>query len=197
MALDQITRAVLDTARSEAEHILRAAQRTADAKVEEARPVAEQEGERRYQAGARAIEEEFARKLVQFDGAANKELLARKNECLQRIFEAARKGILALPENQYAAAMRKLLEGAAGSGGGAIRVAKEERPLFSALLKSFNAGRPAAAQVQLDEAHPLTERGGFILVCEGYLVDQTLQTLLADMEHELAPRIAAEAFRGQ
>jgi len=40
----------------------------------------------------------------------------------------------------------------------------------------------------------LAERGGFVFVSEGFEVDQTLGTLLEDIQRELAPHIAAEMF---
>ncbi len=196
MTLEHISQAVLDTARTEADHILKAAQKAADEKSKTGRQAAEADAERRYQAATRGIEEEFARKLIQVAGAHNKELLLRKNALLRTIFAAARKRILALPTSEYAGIMAKLLAAAAEKHGGRLRVHPDEKALFSDLLVKFNAGRPENQRVILDGAASLPERGGFFFVSEAFEVDQTLDTLLADIEHEMAPGIAAEVFGG-
>ncbi|HNR30357.1 MAG TPA: V-type ATP synthase subunit E family protein [Candidatus Hydrogenedentes bacterium] len=194
MALEQISQAVLDTARTEADHILKAAQLAAEKKAQSGREAAEAEGARRYQAAQRAIEEEYARKLIQIKGAANKESLEKKNALLRKVFDRAREDILGLPAQEYAAIMRALLERAAENRGGAVRAHPDDAPLFEQLLRDFNAGREAALHARLDTAHPLPERGGLVFVSETFEVDQTLRTLLTDVEYELAPAIATEVF---
>jgi vacuolar-type H+-ATPase subunit E/Vma4 len=196
MALEQISQAVLDTAQTEADHILKAAELAAAEKVRAGREAAEADGERRYQAATRTIEEDFARLLIQVKGAANKELLARKNAFVANIFDQARKRILSLPADQYGAVMLRRLENAAESHGGRIRFHAEDQVLFEGLLNGFNAGRDAALQVQIDASKPLSSRGGFVFVSEVFEVDQTLDTMLGDLARELAPQIASEAFAG-
>lgn len=197
MALEQISQAVLETARTEADHLLKAAQKAASEKLDHARRAAEQEADRRYQAATRTIEENLARKLIQEQGVANKELLARKNAILQRIFAQAREEILDLPSGEYTAVMEKLLRRAAEGRGGVLRVHPSEYTVFEALLASFNAARPEVQHVRLDETQPLAERGGFIFISTEFQVDQTLATLLNDIEYKLAPHIAAGLFSGQ
>lgn len=199
MALEQISRAVRESAQKEADLILKAAEMAAAEQEEQARRAAEAEGERRYQQAVRAIEEEYARKLIQFSGAANKELLARKNACMRQIFEAAYARLLELPDEEYAAIMRQLLDQAARDKdgrirGGRIRVHPDEKDRVEAVLREYNAGRPDDQTLIVDAANPLPERGGFIYVAENFQIDQTLRTLLGDLEREHAPRIAAQIF---
>lgn len=195
MALDKIQQAVKSSAQAEAERVLEAARRAAQERVAAEQEAAAREAERQYQAAMRAIDEESARKLLQVKGAAGKQLLAKRNELLARIFREARQQILAGDANQYADVMRRLLDRAAGDLGGALRIHPSERAVFTGILASFNAGRDRAKQIAIDEAKPLAEQGGFIFVGGAFEVDQTLDTLLKDMEYELAPRIAAELFQ--
>ena len=102
MALDQITQAVLEAARTEADLILKTAKKAADDNLASAKKAAELEADRRYQAMMRASEEELSRKLIQLQGAANKEVLQRKNAVMRQVFTEARKRILALPVEEYA-----------------------------------------------------------------------------------------------
>ncbi len=196
MGLERISESVLAAAKTEAEHIVKAAQHAAEERVEAAREAAEREGERQYQAAVRAIEEEFARKLIQCRGVAGKELLIRKNACLRGVFDCAKAALKALPETAYMEVMGRLLERAAGADGGTLRVHAEDRARFLRFLEAFNRNRAVEAQVRLEDAAPLPERGGFLFSSGRYEVDQTLDTLLKDMERELAPQIAAELFGG-
>jgi len=197
MGLDNISRSVLEAANKEAEHILKAAKLAADETIASAKAAAEQDGERKYQAAVRAIEEELGRQLIQVRGAANKELLAKKNQRLREVFDTAHEQILAFPENEYAGIMQGLLEKSAAEGGGAVRVHPDDEAVFSRLIEEINKGRSGDEQVKLDKDKPLEQRGGFVFVGESYEVDQTLGTLLADIERELAPKIAAELFAGR
>lgn len=196
MGLENISRSVLEAANKEAEHILKAAKLAADETIASAKAATEQDGERKYQAAARAIDEELGRQLIQVHGAANKELLAKKNERLREVFDAAREQILGFPEKEYAGIMRGLLEKSAAEGGGALRVHPDDEPVFARLVEELNKGRGAEMKVRLDKERPLEQRGGFVFVGESYEIDQTLGTLLSDIERELAPKIAAELFAG-
>ncbi len=196
MGLERISQSVLAAAKTEAEHLMKAAQHAAEERVTAAREAAEREGERQYQAAVRALEEEFARKLIQCRGAAGKDLLFRKNACLREVFDRAKAALLALPEPAYMEVMGRLLERAAGADGGTVRVHEEDCAWFQRLLMEFNRNRAVEAQVRLDDTAPLPERGGFWFSSGRYEVDQTLDTLLKDMERELAPQLAAELFGG-
>jgi len=197
MALEEITQAVLEAARGEAAHILSAAKMSAGDRLAAARKAAEQDAERRYQSQARAIEEEYARQLTRVQGAANKELLRRKNALLRRVFADAREAILALPEEKYAEVWSRLLKKTASDRGGMLRVHAEEQDLYERLASAVNAGRPDDQKVVIDTARFLAERGGFIFVSDVFQVDQTLGALLESLEYELAPVISAELFSEQ
>ncbi len=197
MALDQITQAVLEAARTEADLILKTAKKAADDNLASAKKAAELEADRRYQAMMRASEEELSRKLIQLQGAANKEVLQRKNAVMRQVFTEARKRILALPVEEYASILRKLLRSTVTDRGGKLRVHPAETDLFERLAADFNQNRPDALKVTIDGEHVLSERGGFIFVSDVFQVDQTLDTLLENIEYELAPLISAELFSGQ
>ncbi len=197
MALEQITQAVLEAARTEADLILKSAKKSSDESVASAKKATEQDAERRYQALTRAADEELARKLIQLQGTANKELLKRKNALLKEVFSQARERILALPASEYASIFKKLLDKAAENRSGKLRVYASEKELFERLLGEFNQGRAEALKLTLDTEHGLSERGGFVFVSELFQVDQTLDTLLGNIEYELAPLISAELFSGQ
>ncbi|NLV45475.1 MAG: hypothetical protein GXY07_13375 [Candidatus Hydrogenedentes bacterium] len=197
MALEQITQAVHEAARTEADLILKSAKKAAEETLASARKAAEQDAERRYQTLARAVEEEFARKLIQLQGEANKELLTRKNALLRKVFAQARERILALPAEEYGSILKNLLENTVTGRGGKLRIHASDKDLFEGLTAGFNEGRPEDQQVCIDKEHFLSEQGGFIFVSDKFQVDQTLGTLLENIEYGLAPQISAELFSGQ
>lgn len=194
MALDAINRAVLEAAQKEAARIADAARAAAENRVRAARAAAEEEGERRCQAAFRAVDEECSRRLISARGAQGKELLAERNRRMDGVFAAARAAVLALPPADYQEAMAALLRQAAGAGAGMVRIHPDDRDLFLRVLMDVNRDRALDAQLKVDDAAPLRERGGFVFVGGAYQVDQTLDTLLAELQRELAPGIAAALF---
>ncbi|MCX5768929.1 MAG: V-type ATP synthase subunit E family protein [Candidatus Hydrogenedentes bacterium] len=196
MGLDNISRAVLEAAKNEADHIIKAARKNADDKIAAARAAAEHDGERKYQNAVHAIDEDLARQLIQARGAANKQILAKKNLRLRQVFDSARQKILAMPAPEYANLMRSLLDRSVGPLGGLVRVHHQDEKLFAQLLADLNKARTPETELKLDTANPLEDRGGFMFVGGYYEVDQTLATLLGDIERDLAPQIAAQLFAG-
>ena len=75
---------------------------------------AEQEFDRLCKLRMQAIEDEYNRKLIQFKGAAGKQVLDKRNDLLKSLFEKAKKEILAWPPEKYAEVMGRLIEKAAG-----------------------------------------------------------------------------------
>ncbi|GMV91788.1 MAG: hypothetical protein AMXMBFR82_15660 [Candidatus Hydrogenedentota bacterium] len=193
MGLEKIQEAVKTSAQKEADLIVRAAQRSAEERIEAEREAAEREAERQYQAATRAIEEEFSRKLLQVKGAQGKQLLEKRNGLLKRVFDQARQQIVSMDPQEYAKIMGGLLERAVGDRGGKLRIHPKDKAAFEKVLSEFN-GKRGGKPVTLDESKPLPEQGGFIFVSDTFEVDQTVGTLLTDMEHELAPQIAADLF---
>jgi vacuolar-type H+-ATPase subunit E/Vma4 len=66
--------------------------------------------------------------------------------------------------------------------------------LFEKVLSELNESR-GGAKVTLDQTGPLPERGGFIFVSASFEVDQTLDMMLKDIEHDMLPVIASELFQ--
>lgn len=194
MGLDEIRQAVLGSAETEAARIRETAQARAAEKAAAEKEQARQEAERRYAARVRAIEEEFARKLIQFNGAAGKQLLDKRNACLRGILDRARESIVAWPAETYAEVMCRLIARAAGNSGGQLCIHPEDTAVFEEALAQVNAARDAEERLAINEAQPLARRGGFVFVSRDFEVDQTLDTILAELEHELIPEIAAELF---
>lgn len=196
MGLEKIRHAVLSEAKAEATHIIDSAKKKNADFLKSQKEAAEQEFERLWRLRRQAIEEEYSRKLIQAQGAASKRVLDKRNVLLKSLFDRAAKEILAWDRERYAKVMGRLIEDAAGKLEGKIRVHPDEKDLFERILSGLNGSR-GDARITLDQTAPLPERGGFIFVSASFEVDQTLNTMLKDIEHELLPAIAAGLFPGK
>ena len=194
MGLEKIRQAVLSEAKAEATRIIDSAKKTTAGLLTLKKETAKQEYDRLCKLRMQAIEDEVNRKLIQFKGAAGKQVLDKRNDLLKSLFEKAKMEIQAWPQEKYAALMGRLIEKSAGRNTGKIRVSPEEKAIFGKVLSKLNEGR-GDARITLDESAPLPERGGFIFVGADFEVDQTVDTLLKEIEHDLLPVIAADLFQ--
>ncbi len=194
MGLEKIRQSVLVEARAEAARIIDGAKGNNATFLKSQKEVTEQEFDRLCRLRMQAIEEEYNRKLIQLKGTASKQILDKRNILLKSIFERAKHEILAWPLEQYAKVMSRLIENAAGKFEGKIRVHPGEKDLFEKILSGLNKGR-GHAKITLDQTGSLPERGGFIFVSTSFEVDQTLDTMLKDIEHDMLPAIASELFQ--
>ena len=194
MGFNKIREVILAEAQAEAAHILEGARRAADEHLGAARARIDDETERTFRARVQAIDDELNRALIQFKGNAGKQVLARRGEILQSVFTRARNEILGWPSEDYGRLMGRLLEKASGGAGGRIRIHPEDASVFETVLPGINKDRDRQGLVEIDRERPLPERGGFVFITSEYEVDQTLATLLRDLEQDMLPVIAGELF---
>jgi vacuolar-type H+-ATPase subunit E/Vma4 len=193
MGLEKIRQAVLVEAKTEATHIIDSAKKTAASLLKSQKGAAEQEHDRHCRLRMQAIEDEVNRKLIQFKGAAGKQVLDKRNALLKSLFENAKMEILTWPPERYARVMGRIIEKVAGGYAGMLRVHAGDKDVFTKVLSKLNEGR-GVATITLDPSHSLPERGGFIFASADFEVDQTLETILKEIEHDLLPAIAADLF---
>lgn len=194
MSLEKIRQSVLAEARAEADHIMKNAEKKVSAAMHAQKEQIERESERYYNVSVQAIEDDYRRKLVQYKGISGKQILEKRNIILDSIFEKAKETILNFPDEEYRSFIARLIDKIAGSGGGRLHIHPHERDIFLKILTDINGGRDADKRITLDESHPLNEQGGFVFIGAEYEVDQTLRTMLKDIEQEMLPVIAKELF---
>ncbi len=196
MGLEKIRHTVLSEADAEATHIIESARKKNADLLKAQKEAADQEFERLWKLRTQAIEDEYSRKLIQVRGAASKQVLDRRNALVKSLFERATKEILAWNQERYAQLMRRLIEKTAGGCEGKIRVHPDEKDLFERVLSQMKEGR-GEARIALDRDHWLPRPGGFMFVSPDFEVDETLDTVLKEIEHDLLPAIAADLFPGK
>lgn len=192
--LERIQEAVLAEAASEARRIVDAAEKACAERVREEGEKNAREAERAFDARRRIIDEELEREIVLFRIEASRKVLARQNEILEDIYEAALGEILRWPADEYAALMRRLLDACAGPEAARLRVHPDDEPLFLDMLEAVNSSRTPENRISIDRDHPLGERGGFILVAGDYEIDSRLRTVMDDVRRETTPEISRRLF---
>jgi vacuolar-type H+-ATPase subunit E/Vma4 len=195
MGLENIRQAVLAEAKTKATRIVDSAKKNAANLLKSRKELAEQEFDRICRHRMQAIEEEYGRKLIQLKGAAGKQVLDKRNALLKTLFEKARGEILAWPAEKYAGVMRRLIGKAAGSDAGEVRVHPDDVAVFEKILSELNTSRHT--NLTLSRGAPLAKRGGFIFVSADFEVDQTLDTILREIEYDTLPVIAEGLFQEQ
>ncbi|MEI6155181.1 MAG: V-type ATP synthase subunit E family protein [Deltaproteobacteria bacterium] len=194
MGIEKIRESVLSGARKEAANIIETAKKHAASLMNIKKEEIASEADRLYTARTSAIADEFNRKLIQFKGMAGKQVLERRNQLLNTLFEKAGEMILNWPAEKYGLFMAGLIEKTARDSGGKLRVHRDEEDIFTRILSDMNKKRSPETRIVLDDSNPLTERGGFIFVGTNYEVDQTLGLLLKDIKQEMLPIMAKELF---
>ncbi len=193
MALDEIRSAVLESVKHEVDLIIKSAEKEAEEKLKKIREEAERECEIWYQTATRNIDEEVSRKLVQVQGQINKEILKEKNEIINKVFEMAKTQILSLPLSEYENWMKGLfLKTIVDGMVGKVRVHKDDVDLMMKLITEVQNSKKV--NLTVDGENYLKERGGFLFIGDGYVVDHTLGTILNDLQRELVPEIARKLF---
>jgi V/A-type H+-transporting ATPase subunit E len=195
MGLEKIRQAVLTEAKAEATRIIDSARKNNAHFLKSQKEAADQEFDRLCKLRMQAIEEEYNRKLIQLKGLVSKQILDKRNALLKSLFEKAKKEILGWPSEEYARVMKRLIEKAGGNQEGKIRLHPADKDVFQKVLSELNEGR-GDPRITLDQSSSLPERGGFIFVTVNFEVDQTLDTMLKDIEHDMLPGIASELFPG-
>jgi vacuolar-type H+-ATPase subunit E/Vma4 len=195
MGLENIRQAVLAEAKTKATRVVDSAKKNAANLLKSRKEIAEQEFDRICRHRMQAIEEDYGRKLIQLKGAAGKQVLDKRNALLKSLFEKAREEILAWPAEKYTGVMRKLIEKSAASDAGELRVHSDDTAVFEKILSELNADHPV--KLTLSRSAPLPKRGGFIFVSADFEVDQTLDTILREVEYDTLPVIAERLFQEQ
>lgn len=194
MALEEISKAVMESVQHEAELIIKSAQKEAEEKKKNAQKTAEENAEVTYQTAIRNIDDEMARRLIQVQGQINKQVLQEKNQIINQIFRQAKDEVLNLSSDEYSQLMRRILEKSIPQGTqGCIRVHKDDVGLFQAIVNERNASA-GTTELTIDENEFLSDRGGFLFIGKGYQIDRTLNTILSDLQRDLVPVIAQKLF---
>ena len=143
-----------------------------------------------------AIVENKKRMAAVYDLEYRKQLLAAKQEMMQKAREAALTRLRALDDKSYIALMKRRLLECASSGTGAIAVSPGETRLDAAFLADVNAELKKTAG--RGELQLLPERrdidGGFVYIDGGMEIDVSLSALMDEAWQQAEMQVATVLF---
>ncbi len=194
MSLERIKHSILEKARKEAEAILQEAEENVRRKTESARAALKKDFEQRLKTREAEFEEEKIRQITLKGAGYRMQLLAVKNQILDRIFAQAIDDIIASPDERYLSLLEKWIRNIDPDHPGELFVNERDlKRIGPGGMDRINRPRKTEARIALSP-DPVEITGGFVLKTEKFDVDCTLDTLIADLRGELTPNIAKELF---
>jgi V/A-type H+/Na+-transporting ATPase subunit E len=146
MALADIVKRIAEDARREADDLVLAAERSADALREEAETRARYTHEQILTHGRAEVEAEAKTRLASARLAARDRLLAAKRDLVQRTFEGAVVRLESLPDEEYSALIAREIQ-AIARGGEQIVLGESDERRLSTYLPGALAGREVGTAI--------------------------------------------------
>jgi V/A-type H+-transporting ATPase subunit E len=143
-----------------------------------------------------SVAENKKRMAAVYDLEYRKQLLAAKQEMMQKARDLALTKLRALDDAAYAALMTRRLITCAASGTGAIAVAPGETRLNAAFVADVNAAlKQTAGQGSVTLLpQPRAISGGFVYLSGGMEIDVSLEALLNEAWQQSETDVAAVLF---
>ncbi|HUW32841.1 MAG TPA: V-type ATP synthase subunit E [Planctomycetota bacterium] len=194
MSVDRIKTAILSEAGKEAERIRTAGRKKADEKFRAAEHQLTARLRQRLQDAEQHQRDLANRGTVTLRSQLSMELLAAKNELVDKVVDKALDNVVNLPNNGYRVLLMKWLKNAPQGEPGELVLNERDRKAFGQqLVSDLNRVRAKEAALVLGQ-QALPIRGGFVLRTERYEIDRTLDSLIVKLKEEMAPEIASQLF---
>lgn len=193
MDIDRVRSAVLEEATKEAEKVVAEARRRAHDELANAERDLNERQEMRLAHAHAALQEKAALTVQRERTEKAKQILARKNEVIARVFDLAREQLARLAPDEYRALLVKWLVAADPDQSGEVILSKRDRDALGAdVVRQANEqlGRPAFT---LSE-HTVHALGGFVFRASSYELDHTFDAQLKTLRKGLVTEIASKLF---
>lgn len=195
MSIDKIRNELIADAQTEAGRTLRSAERAAEQQLAKAREQIKAETERKTRDLQAELEANRNLELIKVRSANGLEILSRKNEIVEKIFEDATKQFEQLPQDQYVALLERQLLSVDPNAPGEVHANPRDLPLLrDQVIPKVNEQRRDGAKFSAAE-QPIDVRGGFIFRSQRFELDNTLEAIVRRLKETLAVEIATEIFR--
>lgn len=197
MSLDKIRDAVFNKAQKEKEEIIARAREENEQKIKTTKEAIKEGIERRLKGIEAEFREEIKRQIASLNREHKLRLLEMKNRIIDDIFIRAVNKVINLPDDKYLAMMeRRLLKVDSNLPGNLFVNARDIKRIDPLFMDRINSRRQGGSRIDLDQ-DPIDIKGGFVFKTNKFEIDQTLDTIMVDLERELAPMIAKELFYGK
>ncbi len=190
MALADIVKRIDRDAQSEAAEILLAAENEAEATLEAASRKAERTFEERVEQARREAEEQASLVVASARLRGRDRLLAEKRVLIERVFTKARKELLALPDEEYAALIAREVA-ASARGGEKVALGTEDVDRLRPHLPSALEGLGCDVTV-VDDPAPISH--GAVLLGDRMLVEASIDSILAAERERYEALVAKGLF---
>lgn len=195
--LQPLLDSILEDARKEAEEIRKKGREEAEALRAKFKAEAEQLRKNILEEARRKAAEEKARRKIQAEMDAGKELLETKNQLLGEFFSALKERLAGMKDDEYRGLLRKLILRAVETGTEELFLSPADRRWLG---ESFLAGvnqelknqGKKGALVYGSEVSDLS--GGFLLRRGKIVHNYSLENLIAAKKDELLPEIGKRLF---
>ena len=188
MSTENIEKKVLESARAEAEKIVREAEEAARKRMAAAQAESERRTAQAAEEAGAALEQKLHQQTTSETAANKLKLLTHKAAILEEVFAKAIDQFIGDRSGDYRNWLSAQLQSVAGESG-AIVPAQDDRPVIQELLWDLKEGDGLSVA---EDSLPL--RGGFVLKGEKVDLDLSLDTQLAELKEKLLPELAVKTF---
>jgi len=195
--IEKILERIEGDAQAEADQVIGKAQQEANEILARYKAQAQREETEIIARGEKAA----AERIERLDGAARmeakKQVLAARQEMVEKAFQLARAKLVQLPEKEYVSLLAGLAAGASFSGGEQIVLSAQDRQTIGEKVTAATntllrkAGKPAKLSLSAETR----ELGGGLLLADGTIeVNCSFETLLRLGRGQYAGEVAAHLF---
>jgi len=192
MSVERIKKTIIADAEKEAKNIIASAREEVDERLEKGRREIEDDAERRFEAEKKELSRDAERKVMQKRSGHNLELLRKRNEILQSVFERAERHLKEMDDESYRRMLGGWFSQIPEDVPGRLLCSNDDVRRVEPLVEEVNKDRGADAELAL--AGDDSVESGLVFKAEGFEVDLTVKTKLNELRETLTPEVARMVF---
>lgn len=195
MNAEQVVNKILSEAKDKAEKIISEAKQRAEAQVAETRTEQAEYDTQSEKLAEEAAQDKRDRMLAGARMANAKQLLAARVQILEDVFDKAKQSIVSLPDKEYLALMKTLLQKAVETGDEEVVIGKDESRITPAFIKEANGQLGSGFQGNLRLAEQRGDfSGGFILTRGNIRINASIDVLIDQVRQSLESELVEDIF---
>lgn len=196
--LRALTDGILTKAKTEAEAVIKEAERESARIIAEAKEKAAARRQKIAEDYQRKSEELERRGRIEVELESKKRMLATKHQLIRKAFEQALEGLKNLPAEKRLQFLAGKLAAVGVKNGGEVKGSGSQAE-WSAIVKAANEmiGRSGSGSQFVLSNEQSGFEGGFLLTGPGYVVNGSYQAILEEVETELIPEVADLLFKDE
>ncbi len=190
MSVERIKNAIIGEAEKEARQIVSQAEEERENRLETGSSGLESEFHRRFENIKKEAEQDAERKIMQKRSQHNLELLKKRNELLNSVFDKAAEQLQGLDDDAY----REMLAGWAdqipSDASGEVLCNSSDVDRIEPLVKELD--KNADGDISLEAEDHIED--GMVFRAEDFEIDMTIRSKMNELREELTPEIARIVF---